>query len=354
MIYKEEKLPEKYIKFNNFYSTDYDYLFENKIKRRGLSYYNNGKIENLVYKNNTYSADVIGAKVYKVKLKIENNVLTEISCTCPYHNDTNKYCKHVYALLLAVKMQKERIELIKYINKYKSNISYLIKKMDDIIESNVKLLYSYEVEWFKERELNYKKTIKSFQENEKLKDFELYNILRELNYFFNMLCNDLNELNERIENNKQELEKRRQEEKNHHIDTFTYTTDESQIFDAIDHNLSDIDLKTLYQIKEKLESTNDDTELIDKAIVNRKKKNLIEKEQLKKLRKQEKIESHLSFGEKLFGVLLGLFSNKKNKKAKRMDYLMPWEQEEVNKGNYDSWNFEEEELEDDDYYSEDD
>ena len=32
---------------------------------------------------------------------------------------------------------------------------------------------------------------------------------------------------------------------------------------------------------------------------------------------------------------------------------MPWEKEEVKKGNYDSWNFEEEDLEEDDYYYED-
>lgn len=37
------------------------------------------------------------------------------------------------------------------------------------------------------------------------------------------------------------------------------------------------------------------------------------------------------------------------------DYgLTDWEKEEVKKGNQDPWNFEEEDLEDDDYYSEDD
>ncbi|MCD8572647.1 MAG: hypothetical protein LRY48_04985 [Bacteroides graminisolvens] len=33
--------------------------------------------------------------------------------------------------------------------------------------------------------------------------------------------------------------------------------------------------------------------------------------------------------------------------------LMPWEQDEVDKGDYESHNFEEEDLEEDDYYSED-
>ena len=34
--------------------------------------------------------------------------------------------------------------------------------------------------------------------------------------------------------------------------------------------------------------------------------------------------------------------------------LEDWQKEEVKKGNYDPWNFEEEELEEDDYYNEDD
>ena len=34
--------------------------------------------------------------------------------------------------------------------------------------------------------------------------------------------------------------------------------------------------------------------------------------------------------------------------------LEDWQKEEVKKGNYDPWNFEEEDLEEDDYYFEDD
>jgi hypothetical protein len=41
---------------------------------------------------------------------------------------------------------------------------------------------------------------------------------------------------------------------------------------------------------------------------------------------------------------------------KEMDVydLEDWEKEEVKKGEYDPWNFEEEDLEEDDYYYEDD
>ena len=276
-----------------------------------------------------------------------------MSCTCPYHSDTNKYCKHIYALLLAIKMQSERKDIIICIKKYISNILNSVSEMNSIIEKNVNTLYPYEIEWFKKRSINYKENIKPFEKKyEELKDYELIKIVKELNYSLNMLYDDMNELDMRLENNKKELESKKKKEKTH-IDTFTYTFDDSQIFEAVDEKLSNIDLKTLNQIKEKLKDSNDDTELIDKAIVNRKKKDMIEKERLKQIRKQERKENRLTFGQILLGAFLGLSDNKKNKADKQPDYLMPWEQEEVKKGNYDSWNFEEEELEDDDYYNDD-
>lgn len=59
-----------------------------------------------------------------------------------------------------------------------------------------------------------------------------------------------------------------------------------------------------------------------------------------------------------YGVL-SYFNDKKNKTSNKNDKkldeygLEEWEKEEVKKGNEDIWNFEEEDLEDDDYYSED-
>ncbi len=57
------------------------------------------------------------------------------------------------------------------------------------------------------------------------------------------------------------------------------------------------------------------------------------------------------------GLLDWLFADtdKKNE-DKKLDNLglEKWEKKEVKKGDYKPWNFEEEELEDDDYYFEDD
>ena len=48
--------------------------------------------------------------------------------------------------------------------------------------------------------------------------------------------------------------------------------------------------------------------------------------------------------------------NKKQDDDKKQDkhILFNFEKEEIRRGNYDPWNFEEEDLEDDDYYKEDD
>lgn len=52
------------------------------------------------------------------------------------------------------------------------------------------------------------------------------------------------------------------------------------------------------------------------------------------------------------------YDNKKSKNRSKKDIvykeLDDWQKKEVNEGNYDSYNFEEEELEEDDYYNEDD
>ena len=58
------------------------------------------------------------------------------------------------------------------------------------------------------------------------------------------------------------------------------------------------------------------------------------------------------------GILSFLFEDtdfQKNKKEKKENAgLDKWQKDEIKKGNYNKYNFEEEELEDDDYYYEDD
>jgi hypothetical protein len=56
----------------------------------------------------------------------------------------------------------------------------------------------------------------------------------------------------------------------------------------------------------------------------------------------------------------GLFSFMNDESDKDKDYnddndeLTEWQKEEIKKGNYDPWDFEEDDVDDDSYYSEDD
>ena len=79
-------------------------------------------------------------------------------------------------------------------------------------------------------------------------------------------------------------------------------------------------------------------------------------------RKLEKKENKMNFNiESSNNDKTGIFNKmlllslllKDDKKSKNNDYLMPWEEKEVKKDKYSPFNFEEEDLEDDDYYKDD-
>lgn len=68
----------------------------------------------------------------------------------------------------------------------------------------------------------------------------------------------------------------------------------------------------------------------------------------------DKKKSQQAFG--LFSFMNEQQDNKAKYIEEELDSygLEDWQKEEVRKGNYDPWNFEEEDLEEDDYYYEDD
>lgn len=106
--FTNEKVNENFIKekFNLVDMSQYDKLFENKIIPRGISYYNQDKITNVVENENKYTCIANGTKDYTVKLTFDTNdntILKKASCTCPYFSENNANCKHIYAALLKVK-----------------------------------------------------------------------------------------------------------------------------------------------------------------------------------------------------------------------------------------------------------
>ncbi|MEJ2111360.1 MAG: SWIM zinc finger family protein, partial [Acidobacteriota bacterium] len=114
-----------------------------KIKNRGVEYFQRNSVS-IVYKDSEFvSAEVRGTRTYDVDLELENDTLI-YSCSCPFFEDKFKVCKHIWATLL--EMNKQRIlhtwdksfpkELIPaYINPYEqrereSDSEYVQTRMD--------------------------------------------------------------------------------------------------------------------------------------------------------------------------------------------------------------------------------
>lgn len=118
---------------------------------------------------------------------------------------------------------------------------------------------------------------------------------------------------------------------------------DSFIFDEIDDTLASLDSSFLKKARKEIIKNNGDTEVIDKAIEERKRRDkIIEKEE----RQNKKIIRDAA----IIGIASGLIPNKKT--SNHVD-LMSSEKDLVSKGEYEPYQFEEQELEDDDYYYDD-
>lgn len=95
----------------------FEQIIDEKILSRGLSYYKKGLVQQLdEVAPNTYEAVVEGTEDYTVQLTINNDVVTEYVCDCPY--DQGPVCKHVAAVLF--KLLEEPLQLIPEQNPTKS------------------------------------------------------------------------------------------------------------------------------------------------------------------------------------------------------------------------------------------
>ncbi len=98
----------------------FDDYFEPQIRERGIGYYYNDLIKNIKTKDHTSTATIEGTRVYQVELKLneKEDKIVEAKCNCPYQVDREKYCKHIYALLYALKGDKLDTKPIKKPTRY--------------------------------------------------------------------------------------------------------------------------------------------------------------------------------------------------------------------------------------------
>lgn len=75
---------------------------EKKILDRGFNYYEQKSVEEVeALGGGEFSAEVEGSETYEVFVKIEDNKVSEYSCTCPY--DYGDVCKHIVAVLYYIR-----------------------------------------------------------------------------------------------------------------------------------------------------------------------------------------------------------------------------------------------------------
>ena len=110
----------------------------------------------------------------------------------------------------------------------------------------------------------------------------------------------------------------------------TYTIDDSVVYNTIDETLANLDITILEKARQESIKAGESTEILDKAIDERKKRDRLIKE-----------EKSLNKIIGLLGFISGLFQKK------------PKSSTMIEDKEYEPYNFEEEELEEDDYHYDD-
>lgn len=359
---------EKEFNIDYTLTTKYDYLFRDVIRDRGKGYYRTNRVEKFHKSKNKISSIVKGTNDYNVSIEYLDNDEIKVSCECEYHKSIDIYCKHVYTLLLSLKLMYEKEKLLKI---YNNNIER-IKEIDVLIKQtyyenkkylNV-LMHTISLN-DKNKYLNYIKELEVFIDKSNI--FKVNSALRYSFEYLNRTIDDYNELLDKIEEGKQVIEerKRKKEEEKLKSKEKEYESEENSMTigegleEALDDFIAGMPLGILEEVRRQDIANGDDTEIIDKAIAKRKRKNEIirmEQEKQRKIQEAEERKWRKRYRRAaFFGLLYGLFDgiNSAKKSSSNTDYLMPWEQDLVNKGEYEPYNFEEEELEEDDYYYDD-
>lgn len=280
-------------KLDIFDKSIYDNKFPVQIRNRGEVYYYEDKIKYFKENNNNYSCVVKGTENYNVKLSIgEDNSVISSSCTCPYFSDKGHNCKHIYALLYKVKCSNNKEKIISEINNQISGIKTMIKNATDYLERN-KSHFSYSViEEFNNYSRQYRSQTSYYEKNCSEKVLE--DILLQ------------------------------------HLDS-----------------LLSISLELKQKIKKTLNEENSATTVITSM-------------------PKQKNENKIGFTDVIAGIAIANELDKHFNREEDEDYdeeletemdaydLEDWQKDLVRQGRYNPWNFGEEELEEGDYYYEDD
>lgn len=111
---------------------NFEELFEEKILKRGYSYYLDDSVHDVTKNGNCYEGLVYGTEIYEVQVEIdEEGNIEDMDCDCPYAEENN--CKHMTALLYYIE-NDGKIESKKIIR----NTDNFDKIVDRISENEMK------------------------------------------------------------------------------------------------------------------------------------------------------------------------------------------------------------------------
>lgn len=279
-------------KLNIFDKSIYNNLFPIQIRDRGERYCYDNRLGKLKRKKNKYYCIVKGTNNYNVELlfNTDENIATA-TCSCPYYNEEKKYCKHIYAVLYKIKCSKNKKKILSDITKKVKRIELAIISVNNYIKRNLSNFTDYEIDKFNNYVKEYICEMDYIKANCSEKQLE-DDLLNQLKKILNISF----ELSTKI---KKTLNSANNSKNN--INSYLTKQDE----DNIDIIMSDFDI------------TSKSTKHLHKNIFRDAYNRKIEKEM-----------------------------NTYN--------LEDWQKDLVRNGLYNPWNFDEENLEEDDFYYEDD
>ena len=361
---KEIEFDVRRYRVPGIYNNKYDHLFDQNRIFYGQGIYMTHKIDNLSIDKDVVTSVVHGTTDYNVKIKFLPNDEIDVSCECPYHKETNKYCKHIYATLIAVHMKDIREERIK---EFHDNIDKTKKIMEDyskLIEDNKQYLSILTKALLPSTPVTYLNKVKEMEEKfDPNKDNIVLNLAQESCWNLRSAIEHYNYLVDTIIEDKKEYE---EEQKNKKDDTISFEfeigPDSDELFNYLDDLMASQDLSVLEKAKKQLIKEGKPIDVIDKAINERKRRDKIAlKNRVKDALKEgihESIENRKRNKRyrKMIrrAIFSGLFFGLIGSSGSSNPDLNPWEQDYIDKGDYEPFQFEEEDLEDDDFYNEDD
>lgn len=87
--------------------SDFEQYLDGRILQRGLDYFHRGNVKNLEAINDGhYTAEVDGTDFYTVEVWVNQDMIVDTSCDCPY--DLGEFCKHQAAVFYALKEKKSK------------------------------------------------------------------------------------------------------------------------------------------------------------------------------------------------------------------------------------------------------